>query len=190
MASKYIDTTAIIQVIGCVYNNPQLLDFTDKYTITEEDFPDDFHKIAFGAIYKLYELGTKKITLENISDFLSSRPKSEAIFKQHKGEEWLLKISELSMESAFDYYYNRLKKFSLLRAYDNHGIDVSELYDPDKMPKDLLEAHHSLDMVIESCYRRKPFENDEQRLAHLFKMYEMMTNNASEDELKQLELGV
>lgn len=67
---------------------------------------------------------------------------------------------------------------------------MAELYDPDKMPKDLLDAHHSLDLVIESCYRRKPFENDEQRLAHLFKMYEMMTNNASEDELKQLELGV
>lgn len=36
---------------------------------------------------------------------------------------------------------------------------MAELYDPDKMPKDLLEAHHSLDMVIESCYRKKPFEN-------------------------------
>lgn len=67
---------------------------------------------------------------------------------------------------------------------------MAELYDPDKMPKDLLEAHHSLDLVIEACYRRKPFENDEQRLTHLFKMYEMMTSNASEEELKQLELGV
>ena len=28
--SKYIDTTAIIQVIGNVYNTPQLLDFTDQ----------------------------------------------------------------------------------------------------------------------------------------------------------------
>lgn len=27
---------------------------------------------------------------------------------------------------------------------------MAELYDPDKMPKDLLEAHHSLDLVIES----------------------------------------
>ena len=67
---------------------------------------------------------------------------------------------------------------------------MAELYDPDKMPQDLLDAHHSLDLVIESCYRRKPFESDEQRLAHLFKMYEMMTNHASEEELKQLELGV
>lgn len=46
MASKYTDTTAIMQVIGCVYNSPQILSFTDKYTITDEDFPDDFHKIA------------------------------------------------------------------------------------------------------------------------------------------------
>ena len=133
MASKYTDPTAIMQVIGCVYNTPQLLDFTDKYTIVDEDFPDEFHKIVFGSIYKIYELGAKKITLENISDFLSTRPKNEAIFKKQKGEEWLLKVSEGSIPSAFDYYYNRLKKFSLLRAYDNCGIDVSDIYDPDNI---------------------------------------------------------
>ena len=41
MASKYVDVTAIMQVIGCVYNNPQILEFEDKYTITDEDFPDE-----------------------------------------------------------------------------------------------------------------------------------------------------
>lgn len=133
MASKYVDPTAIMQIIGCVYNTPQLLEFTDKYTIVDEDFPDEFHKIAFGAIYKIHELGAQKITLENISDFLSSRPKSAAIFKQQKGEEWLLKVAETSMPSSFDYYYGRLKKFSLLRAYDNCGIDVSDIYDPDNI---------------------------------------------------------
>ena len=133
MSSRYVDTTAIMQVIGCVYNTPQLLDFTDKYTITDEDFPDEFHRIAFGSIYKIYELGADKITLENISDYLSSRPKSAASFKQNKGEEWLLKVSDAAMPSAFDYYYSRLKKMSLLRAYDNYGIDVSYIYDPDNI---------------------------------------------------------
>ena len=133
MASKYVDTTSIMQIIGCVYNNPQLLDFTDKYSIVDEDFPDMFHKTIFGAIYKIYELGAKKITLESISDFLSTKPKSEAIFKEGKGEEWLLRVSESSIISAFDYYYSRLKKFSLLRAYDNCGIDVSDIYDPDNI---------------------------------------------------------
>ena len=122
-----------MQVIGNVYNNPQLLDFTDKYTITEEDFADEFHRIAFGAIYKIYELGADKITLENISDFFSSRPKSGAIFKQNKGEEWLLKIAENCIPEAFDYYYCRMKKFSLLRAYDKYGVDVSDIYDADNI---------------------------------------------------------
>ena len=133
MASKYTDVTAIMQVVGNVFNNPQILDFTDKYTITEDDFPDEFHRVAFGAIYKIHELGADRISLENIIDFLSSRPKSAATFKQNKGEEWLLKVAETCLPEAFDYYYSRLKKFSLLRAYDNYGVDVSDIYDADNI---------------------------------------------------------
>ena len=114
MGSKYVDTTAVMQVIGCVFNTPQLLEITDRYTIVDEDFADTFHKTIFGAIYKIHELGAKKITLENIYDFLSSRPKSLAVYKEGKGDEWLLKIAQNSNISAFDYYYGRLKKFSLL----------------------------------------------------------------------------
>ena len=62
------------------------------------------------------------------------------------------------------------------------------MYDPDKMPSDLAEAHHNLDLCIESCYKKKPFENDEQRLKHLFKMYELMTSGAKDEDLEQLEL--
>ena len=133
MGSKYVDTTAVMQVIGCVFNTPQLLEITDRYTIVDEDFADTFHKTIFGAIYKIHELGAKKITLENIYDFLSSRPKSLAVYKEGKGDEWLMKIAQNSNLSAFDYYYGRLKKFSLLRAYDNCGVDVSDIYDVDNI---------------------------------------------------------
>lgn len=133
MPSKYNDPTATMQVIGCVFNNPSLLDITDKYSIVDEDFTDSFHKVVFGAIYKLHELGAKSISLTNISDFLSDRPKSEAIYKQNKGEEWLTRVAENSMSSTFDYYYGRLKKFSLLRAFDNCGIDVTDIYDIDNI---------------------------------------------------------
>lgn len=133
MASKYVDPIAIMQVIGCVFNNPQLLEFTDKYIITDEDFPDEFHKTIFGAIYKIHGLGAKNITLENIADFFSSRPKSAAVYKNGDGEKWLTKMSENANQLSFDYYYNRLKKMSLLRAYDIYGIDVSDIYDPDNI---------------------------------------------------------
>lgn len=133
MISKYIDTPSIVQVIGCVFKSPQLLDYTDKYTITEDDFQDDFHKIVFGTIYKLHELGAEKITLNSIADYLSSRPKSEAIFIKQKGEEWLIKASENAEPSSFDYYYNRMKKMTLLRAFESYGVDVNDIYDPNNI---------------------------------------------------------
>ena len=133
MASKYVDNTAIMQVIGCVFNTPQLLDFTDKYAITDEDFPDEFHRTVFGAIYKIHGLGAQHIGLENIADFFSSRPKSAAIYKTNDGERWLLSVSDKANQLSFDYYYGRLKKMTLLRAYDNYGIDVSDIYDPNNI---------------------------------------------------------
>jgi hypothetical protein len=51
---------------------------------------------------------------------------------------------------------------------------VAQLYDPDKMPAGLKEAHHGLDLAIERCYRSKPFIDDEERLVYLFKLYEQM----------------
>ncbi|MEL7662633.1 MAG: DNA methyltransferase [Methanosarcina mazei] len=53
---------------------------------------------------------------------------------------------------------------------------LAELYDPNKMPKGLREAHRLNDLAVERCYRSKPFESDEERLEHLFKRYEDMTN--------------
>lgn len=51
---------------------------------------------------------------------------------------------------------------------------MAQLYDPDKMPTGLRQAHHDMDMAIEQCYRTKPFTNDEERLEYLFKLYEEM----------------
>jgi type II restriction/modification system DNA methylase subunit YeeA len=62
---------------------------------------------------------------------------------------------------------------------------MAELYDPEKMPDGLRDAHYLLDEVIDKIYRQKPFENDEERLAHLFTLYESMIRK--EDEQKSLK---
>lgn len=134
MASKYSDSAAMMQVIGCIYKDPEYyLGRDDKYVLTEDDFSDDFHKIVYGVIYKLHELGASKITPEAINDFLETRPKSKGIFNLNKGMEYLSKIKEVAQPLTFDYYYNRLKKMSLLRAYDNIGFNVEQYYDPDNI---------------------------------------------------------
>lgn len=49
---------------------------------------------------------------------------------------------------------------------------LSDLYDPDSMPNELIEIHIKIDTKIDSLYRQKTFSNDEERLSILFKMYE------------------
>lgn len=55
------------------------------------------------------------------------------------------------------------------------GRTLADLYDPDKMPQDLREAHARLDDIVDSCYPGYPFANDDVRLECLFKLYEKMT---------------
>ena len=129
MATKYIDTSAIIQVIGNIFNNLSLLD-NESYHFNEEDFPEDFHKILFGSMYYLHDLGAKEITLNAIEDYLNQRPNSYATYKANKGPEYLVKIAESANLATFEYYYNRMKKFTLLRMYNEKcGMDLSSLYD-------------------------------------------------------------
>ncbi|AOP54136.1 DNA methyltransferase [Brevibacterium aurantiacum] len=52
---------------------------------------------------------------------------------------------------------------------------LAELYDPQKMPDDLREAHAEVDVLVDSIYSKKPYESDEQRLSDLFALYERMT---------------
>ena len=51
---------------------------------------------------------------------------------------------------------------------------LAELYDPDKMPSVLLDAHKTLDETVDRLYRSLPFESNEERLKVLFAMYEEM----------------
>ncbi len=69
------------------------------------------------------------------------------------------------------------KVLAVLDSRENHSEKtLSQMYDPDKMPYDLRLAHQELDNVVDSLYRKKPFANDEERLAYLFNLYEEMIN--------------
>ena len=52
---------------------------------------------------------------------------------------------------------------------------LADLYDPLAMPPALVKAHAALDRAVDLCYRPQPFENDRQRVEHLFALYEKLT---------------
>ena len=68
--------------------------------------------------------------------------------------------------------------YNILEEREKHPEKtMAELYDPDKMPDGLREAHRLLDQLIERCYRATPFKSDEERLSYLFNLYEKMVEN-------------
>ena len=132
--SNYIDTAAIMNVIGNVYSNPKLFEAEDKYFFSEDDFVTDFQKVVFGTMFNLHQLGVKEITLNTIDDYLAERPKKLAIYQSNKGAEYILKCADNAKIATFDYYYNRMKKMTLFRTYQKFaGMDLSWLYDIDNI---------------------------------------------------------
>ncbi|MEG0900188.1 MAG: DNA methyltransferase [Oscillospiraceae bacterium] len=62
----------------------------------------------------------------------------------------------------------------LLMREEFTELTLAQMYDPDKMPQRLRDAHRALDLAVERCYRSEPFASDEERLEHLFRLYEKM----------------
>ncbi|MGO9242532.1 MAG: class I SAM-dependent DNA methyltransferase [Bryobacteraceae bacterium] len=51
------------------------------------------------------------------------------------------------------------------------GASLADLYDSLAMPPVLVRAHATLDRAVDLCYRSNPFQDDLQRVEHLFDLY-------------------
>ena len=67
----------------------------------------------------------------------------------------------------------------ILLARESHfPATIADLYDPEKMPANLREAHERNDEVLERIYIGRRFRNDTERLEKLFDLYTEMTKSA------------
>lgn len=123
-----VDKRSIFLVIGCLLQNPTLFNNTTRYNLTKDDFPEKFHKIIFAAIYNLWNEGVTKIDYIIIDNYLSKYDLQYQIFVENNGIEYLQQAKEVADLSNFNYAYDRIKKFSLLREYQQKGIDISDIY--------------------------------------------------------------
>lgn len=78
------------------------------------------------------------------------------------------KISDVEKEKLTELVLNVLD----IRAEE--GKSLAELYDDSKMPNRLQKAHEELDLAVEQLYRKKPFDNEQERLSFLLEMYSEM----------------
>lgn len=131
MNKKIVDIQCNLQVLANIIVNPSLLDQTDKYNITREDFTEDFHRVIFAAVNNLYKMGISDITPIVMNDYLKGKSKAYAIYTAGNGNNWMKQVVGVAQKEGFNYYYKRMKKFTLLRMYDDIGLDISTYYDVD-----------------------------------------------------------
>jgi hypothetical protein len=56
---------------------------------------------------------------------------------------------------------------------------LADLYDPNSMPRELLQAHRDNDEAVEACYGSRRFRSDLERLEYLFDLYRQYTDPLS-----------
>lgn len=138
---SYVNKQAIREILGSLLQDPSLI---REYKIVQNDFPETFHKLIFAAINNLYKNGAEIIDAVAIDEYLSHYETQYQVFTKNEGINFLEKVQEMALQSNFKYYYDQLKKFSLLRSYAENGIDVSEFFDPDEIDPVTIEAQRKL----------------------------------------------
>lgn len=121
-------------LLGILMNDcTKVLD--NKYNFDKSDFePKLFQKIIFATIYNLAIKGVKEVDFIDIEEFLANYPTQQRVYEDNDGTEFCKTIKELSADKVenIEYYYQDIKKHSMLRAYYNSGFDISEIWDVEK----------------------------------------------------------
>lgn len=115
-------------VLGCLLQQPGLLAETDSYLLTVDDFADRLHRIIFSTIFNMFHNGIENITVNEIHAYLKSYPELYQTFNDLKGGDAILTAAEIAEMTNFKYYYDKLKKMSLLRSLHQSGFDISAWY--------------------------------------------------------------
>jgi len=115
--------------LGCLFKNPSLFN-NSAYPLVKSDFSEiEMHKILFVCGQAISKTGCMDITSLEVDNFVSSYPVQKEILDDNNFFEFIDTIKELSSLDNFDYYYNIVRKFSLLRELKSSGIEIKKYYD-------------------------------------------------------------
>lgn len=116
-------------LLGCLMKNPSLLT-QPNYPLDKEDFtPVEFHRVLFVCINNLYANGIGEISEIEIENFVKGHPIQHEVLEDNNYFEFVETVKELANVDNYEYYYQTVRKFSLLRELKQNGIDIKEFYD-------------------------------------------------------------
>ena len=124
---QYFNQKANTRVLAAILKDPSLI---SKYHITSDDFSNGLHKLVFATISNLEASGAKEIGVVEIEEYLAHYTVQFEIYKKKGGNEFVEKLMNAEIADNIEYYCTQVKKYSLLRGFYTHGIDISEYINP------------------------------------------------------------
>lgn len=141
------DRHTIINVIGGLMRSPALLSDMDKYQLTVDDFADTLDRYIFIAIFNLYQNGAEEIHSADIENVLENNSTAKNLLEKQNGRQYLANCEEIGRDKAFSYYYNKLKKYNLLRDLQKEGYDISSFYAENTLAPDAFEINGKFEFL-------------------------------------------
>lgn len=138
---------------------PDIIASNKIYTISEAD------NFTFGILSSAMHMAW----MRQVSGRLESRYQysGKVVYNNFPWPESPTPKQRAAVEAAAQAVLDTRKKFP--------DSTLADLYDPLAMPPMLVKAHADLDRAVDLCYRPQPFDNDRQRVEHLFALYEKLT---------------
>ena len=168
MSIEQKDKMAVIQVLGGLMKEPMLL-LNPKYPLELEYFPENFHKYVFTAIEHLISNGAKSISYIDVDNFLSKYKTHYSVFTENNGIEYIQNALKITEVDNYSYYYNVLKKISLLNELSREGFPTKTFYNKDVIdPAEIKKMQEQFDnMTIEDIitYFKNPLSSIEAKYA-------------------------
>ena len=134
------------QIIGGLMYRPQL--FIEYPDIVVSDFDYKPARVCLNAIKKLYEGGAEELSpLEVDQEIEHFGGISAQVYKAEGGLDFLKNAYESAQQANFKFYYNRLKKYALLRKLQKAKYDISEFFIDDKVVTNPLKEQEILNRL-------------------------------------------
>lgn len=130
--SQQVDKKAIFLLFGCYCINPRFV-LDEKYATNANDYPENFHKMIWGAIVNIAKKGNvEKITSIDIENEIAQFDTANSLWKNNNGWEYIEEAVQMASDKLMNVakYYDDVRKYSIVRnASESLKMDISFIYD-------------------------------------------------------------
>lgn len=136
MSEQLYSINASNFLLSSLLNNTNLL-YNSSYPLNKDDFkPNLSHRIIYITICQLADKGCSSIDPKEFVTYIENYPEQYNSLKEDIADgniiSYIDTLKQLDNTKSYEYWYNEVRKRSLLRRYRDSGFDITKFWDEDK----------------------------------------------------------